>query len=114
MTRITKCHAAVVALTLAATPVHAGSCTRAIAKVQAQVDAAIENRARENGWRRESVGARRGYQPTPRSIAATEGIPGEQFEVALDSLDRARAADRSGYTEVCRREVENARSAAAR
>jgi len=114
MTTTTRYYAVIAILLLAVSPSHAGSCAQAIATVQSDVDAAIENRAGSHGWRPEGLDALRGYQPTPGSLAATEGTVGEQFQVALDSLDRARAADRSGYTEVCRREVENARSAASR
>jgi len=113
MKTTTRYYAVIAILLLAVSPSHAGPCAQAIARVQSQVDAAIENRAGSKGWRPEGLDALRGYQPTPESLAATEGIVGEQFQVALDSLDRARAADRSGYAEVCYREVENARSAAA-
>jgi hypothetical protein len=110
MTNTVRYYAAIAALLLAASSAHAGPCARTIASVQAQVDAAIENRAGSDGWKRESLNARRGYQPTPRSIAATEAVNGPQFKLALDALDRARAADRSGYIAVCRREVANARA----
>jgi hypothetical protein len=103
-------YAAIAALLFAASPAHAGPCFRTITSVQAQVDVAIENRAGSDGWKPESLNAQRGYQPTPRSIAATEAVNGRHFKLALDSLDRARAADRSGYIAVCRREVANARA----
>lgn len=110
MTRTIRCHAAIAILLLAASPAHAGSCARTIASAQTELDSAIENRSGSNGWKPESFNALRGHQPTPRSLAATEGVNGARFEVALDSLDRARAADRSGHMDVCRYEVDNAQS----
>lgn len=110
MTKTIRYYAALATLLLAALPAHAGSCARAIASTQAQVDAAIEKRAGSDGWKPESLNALRGYQPTPRSLAAAETVSWEQFKMALDALDRARAADRSGYTDACRREVANTRS----
>jgi hypothetical protein len=105
MTNTVKCHIALAALLLAATPVHASSCGRSIARVQAKVDAAIERTAGGNGWKKESVDATRNYQPTPRSIAQAEGPNGFNFQIALDSLDRARAANRVGDVATCRREL---------
>jgi hypothetical protein len=105
MTYIVKCHLALAALLLASSPAHASSCGRSIARVQAQVDAAIERTAGGSGWKKESIDATRNYQPTPRSLAQAEGPSGFNFQVALDSLDRARAADRSGDVATCRREL---------
>jgi alkylhydroperoxidase family enzyme len=106
-----KRYAAIAVLLLAASPAHAGPCTNTIANVQAQVDAAIENRAGSDRWKRESLKALRGYQPTPRSLAASEGSDGAVFEYALDALDRARAADRAADSATCHREIANARAA---
>ena len=109
MTNTAKCYAMIAALLLAASQAHAGPCARMIASVQAQVDAAIEKRADSDGWKPESLNALRGYQPTPRSLAATEGGNDQLFEYALDSLDRARAADRAGDSAACHQELANAR-----
>jgi hypothetical protein len=76
-----------------------------------QVDAAIENRAGSDGWKPESLNALRGYQPTPRSLAAAEGDNGQALEFALASLGRARAADRAGDSATCHHELVNARAA---
>lgn len=111
MRRIVKCYAACVALLLAASPVHAGPCTETIAGVQAEVDAAIERQAGADGWKTESLNATRNYQPTPRSLAATEGRAGARFEFALDALDRARAADRMADSATCHEQLANARAA---
>jgi len=110
MTKTVKCYAVIVALLFATSPALAGPCTRSIANVQAQVDAAIENRVGSDGWKRESLNALRGYQPTPRSLAAAEGGNGQLFEYALDSLSRARAADRAGDSAACHQELANARA----
>jgi hypothetical protein len=74
------------------------------------VDAAIEKRAGSDRWKPESLAATRNYQPTPRSLAATEGYHGQDLEVALDSLDRARAADRVGNIAVCKQALASART----
>jgi hypothetical protein len=106
-----KYYPAIAALLLAASPAHAGPCSHTVASVQAQVDAAIENRAGSNGWEPESLNALRGYQPTPHALAAAEGSNGQAFEFALASLDRARAADRAGDSATCHQELANARTA---
>ena len=103
--------AAVAALLLVASPANAGPCAKTIAAVQAQVDAAIETRAGADGWKAQSLNATRSYQPTPRSLAATEGSDGRLFEYVLDTLDRARAADRAADSATCQRELTNARAA---
>jgi hypothetical protein len=91
-------------------PIHATSCAPSIASLQAKVDAVIESRAGKDGWKRESLAATRNYQPTPFSLAATEGSRGRDFEVALDSLDRARAADRAGDIAVCQQALASVRA----
>jgi hypothetical protein len=106
-----KCCATMVAVLLTASAAHAGPCTQTIANVQAQVDAAIENRAGSDGWKPESLHALRSYQPTPRSLAASEGSSGRLFEYVLDALDRARAADRAADSAKCHQELANARAA---
>ena len=108
MTKIVMRNAALIALLLATSPAHAGPCARAIASVQTQVDIAIENSAGSDG---ESLNALHGYQPTPRSLAASEGGDGELFVYALDALDRARAADRAADSATCDRELANAKAA---
>jgi len=109
--RIVKCYATCVALLLAASPAYAGPCAQTIASVQAEVDAAIERQAGADGWKRESLNATRNYQPTPRSLAATEGRAGARFEYVLDALDRARAADRMADSATCHLQLANARAA---
>jgi hypothetical protein len=110
MTKIVKCYAVIVALLFATSPALAGPCTRSIANVQAQVDAAIENRSGSGGWKPESLSALRSYQPTPRSLATAEGSNGANFMDALDSLDRARAADGAGNVAACDHELAKARA----
>jgi hypothetical protein len=110
MTKTVQCHVAVAALLFTATSAHAGPCSETIASVQAEVDAAIESRAGADGWKAESPNALRSHQPTPRSLAATEGREGARFEYALDALDRARAADRLGDSATCHEQLANART----
>jgi hypothetical protein len=111
MTKIVKCNAAFITLLLATSQASAGPCAQAIASVQAQVDAAIENRAGSDGWRPESLNALRGYQPTPHSLAAPESGNGDLFVYALDALDRARAADRAADSAACHQEPVNVKAA---
>ncbi|RTE93667.1 hypothetical protein [Bradyrhizobium sp. LVM 105] len=110
MTSIAKCSAALFALLCATMPAHAGACADDIAQTQAQLDLAIEKNAGSHGWQPESLGALRSHQPTPRSLAETEGGNGIDFTDALDSLDRARTADRTGDIAACSREVAHARA----
>lgn len=110
MTRIMQHYAAGAALLLAASPVHAGPCAQTIARVQAEVSTAIESRLGSAGWKPESLSAMRSYQPTPRSLAATEGREGARFEFALDALDRARTADRRADSTTCHQQLSNARA----
>ncbi|MBC9876850.1 hypothetical protein G8O24_05735 [Bradyrhizobium sp. INPA01-394B] len=99
---------AVIILLHAASPAYAASCADSIEHVQAQLDAAIEKNAGALGWSPESLDALRSHQPTPRSLAQAEGSSGQDFRLALDALDRARAADRSRDIAACRRELSQA------
>ena len=110
MTSIAKCRAALFVLLSATVPAYAGTCTDDIAKTQAQLDLAIEKDAGAHGWKPESLNALRNYQPTPRSLAEAEGDNGLDFTDALDSLDRARTADRTGDIAACDREISHARA----
>jgi hypothetical protein len=94
---------------LLTTPSYAGPCQHSIDRVQAQVDAAIDKRAGSGPWLPESVDATRNYQPTPRSIAAAEGD--RRLQSALNSLNRARAADNSRNVTLCDAELKKARRA---
>jgi hypothetical protein len=105
-----KCGVAIVALLCVASPTYASSCAPSIAGVQAKVDAAIERRAGSGKWKRESRDATLNRQPTPFSLAATEGERGADLQVALESLDRARAADRVGDIAGCRHELASAKA----
>jgi hypothetical protein len=110
MTNSIKCVFAALALLFVTSPSYADSCEPLIASVQAKVDAAIERNAGNDRWKHESLSATLSHQPTPFSLAATEGERGTNLEVALESLDRARAADRVGDVAVCRRELASARA----
>lgn len=110
MTSTAKCRITICILLCAASPAYAGSCEPSIAKVQARVDAAIEQNAGSHGWQPESLDATRSYQPTPQSLAAAEDSYGPDFTAALDSLDRARDADRIGDIGTCKRELDRAQA----
>jgi hypothetical protein len=105
-----KCCAVLFALLCFASPACANSCAPSIAGVQTKVDAAIERRAGADKWKNESRDATLGRQPTPFSLAATEGERGSDLQAALESLDRARAADRLGDVAACRHELASAKS----
>lgn len=111
MTTAVKCTAAVVFLLFVASPAFGGPCTQSIATVQRDVDSAIERSAGAGGWKTEGLGATRGHQPTPRSLAAAEGSNDADFIAALDSLERARAADNAGDAVACNLQLANARAA---
>ena len=101
--------AATIFLLQAASPARAASCEDSIGRVQAQLDAAIEKNAGAHGWSPESLDALRGHQPTPRSLAQAEGASGVHLRLALDALDRARAADNSSDIATCSRELSEAK-----
>jgi hypothetical protein len=114
MTKGARFGAALVILLLTTAPGHASSCQDSIDRVQAQADAIITNRAAQGPWRPESLAATRNYQPTPRSLAAAEGAGnGSHIDRALNALDRARAAERSGNAARCNTEVNKAMRALA-
>lgn len=114
MKTATRLCAALLVLLVTIAPGHAGSCQASIDRVQAQADAIIENRAAQGHWRPESLAATRNYQPTPRSLAAAEGAGnGSHIDRALNALDRARAAERSGNAARCNTEVNKAMRALA-
>ncbi|SEN94561.1 hypothetical protein [Bradyrhizobium sp. OK095] len=110
MTSIAKCRVALLVLLSATMPAHAGTCTDDIAQTQAQLDLVIEKDAGSHGWKPESLSALRSRQPTPRSLAEAEGGNGVDFTDALDSLDRARTANRTGDVAACSREIAHART----
>ena len=110
VTSTAKCRILICILLFAVSPAHAGSCEPSIARVQARVDAAIEQNAGSHGWQPESLDATRSYQPTPRSLATVEGSYSHDFTAALDSLDRARDADRIGDIGTCKRELARAQA----
>jgi hypothetical protein len=111
MTRTVKPINAGFILLLMASPAFAGPCAQSIATTQRDIDSAIERSAGTGGWKTEGLGAMRGHQPTPRSLAAAEGSNDADFIAALDSLERARAADNAGDAAVCKLELANARAA---
>jgi hypothetical protein len=92
-------------------PAFAGPCASSIDELQVRVDAAIENRAAAGPWKPESLSALRNYQPTPESIAASEGAAGKRYKHVLVLLKRARAADRAGNQERCNAELGKAQRA---
>lgn len=109
MRNLVKCLACASPLLFAGFSASAGPCSRSIAKAQARVDAAIEANAGADGWKPESLLALRGHQPTPGSLARTEGTNGTELQAALDALNRARLADESGNSRVCHRQLASVR-----
>ena len=80
-------------------------------ELQARVDAAIERQAAADPSKPESLRALRNYQPTPQSIAETEGAAGKRFQAVLTLLKRARSADRASNLDRCNALLDRARSA---
>lgn len=101
---------AIFALSCVVSPVSASTCARAIVSAQSRVDGAIEKRAGADRARRESLDAKLGRQPSPFSLAATEGEPGTNLQGALDALDRARDADLEGDMAACQHELASVRA----
>jgi hypothetical protein len=100
--------AAIFLLTASAT--FAGPCQSSIDELQARVDAAIDKQAAADPPKPESLRATRSHQPTPESIAASEGAPGKKFLHVLILLKRARSADHAGDLARCNAELDKARS----
>jgi hypothetical protein len=96
---------------LGACPAFAGPCETSIGELQARVDAAIERQAAADPSKPESLSALRSDQPTPGSIAASEGAAGKRFHVVLALLRRARSADRAGNPDRCNAILDKARRA---
>jgi hypothetical protein len=105
--------AVVTVLLLLNAPAQAGPCTREIERMQAQVDAALEQRAGAGPSARERAGALLHRQPTPGSIARAEEILGEGSGgvQAVAALARAREADRAGDRKFCEQALAEARQA---
>jgi hypothetical protein len=97
-------------LLFAASNALAGPCKSSIDELQARVDAAINNQAGTGPWKPESLSATRSRQPTPQSIAASEGAVGKKFQHVLALLKLARIADRAGNPARCNAELDKARS----
>jgi hypothetical protein len=113
MAKTTRFYAVIITLLVATSSNYAGSCGHSIDRVQAQVDAAIDERAGSGPWAPESIDALRGHQPTPRSIARAEETlgNGSGLKSALNALGRARDADRSTDITLCNDELNEARRA---
>ena len=97
-------------LLFAASPTFAGPCKSSIDEIQARVDAAIERQAAADPSKPESLRALRNYQPTPQSLAETEGAAGERFQAVLTLLKQARSADGAGNLDRCNALLDKARS----
>ncbi len=110
MTKPARQTAIALVLLAAASQAHAATCEETIARVQAQVDKAIDRQAGSGPWQPQSLSALRGRQPTPGSIARAEGTGGARFDEVLAALDRARAAEFFGNEATCNSEVATARA----
>ena len=93
----------------------AGPCSSEVERVQAKIDAFLEARADAGPRARESTIALLHRQPTTASIAAAEERLGElntsAFEAITLSMTVARAADRLGDDNTCKRALANTESA---
>jgi hypothetical protein len=108
------------AMVLVASPAvaHAGPCSQAIDRLQAQFDAELEANAAAGPPARESTAATLNHQPTPRSIAAAEAKLGEISPETVQAVEvamaRARDADRISDKSACERALADAQGILAR
>jgi hypothetical protein len=110
MKKIVKFCAAVVIVLGASSSAYANPCLQSAAHLQREVDGAIDEWVGSGPWKRESIDALRGHQPTPYSLATAATGNAAGFEDALDALDRARAAGNAGDDGACARELAHARA----
>jgi hypothetical protein len=106
------------ALALSTSAGYAGSCSRAIDRMQARIDARLEAAAGAGPTAGVSSGAYLHRQPTPQSIAAAESRLGDVSPQTIAAvravMERARAADRAGDKRACTRALADARRAMGR
>ena len=100
MTQTLKCYAAAAAFLVTIPAAHAGSCSQTMASVQSQVNSAVSTDAVSGGWNPESPYALQGHQPTPGTLAASEGRSGRRFEDALDKLEHTISRSRYGLCQM--------------
>jgi len=93
---------------------HAGPCSHEIDRMQAQIDARLEAKARVGPVAPETSGALLHHQPTPGSIAAAESrigeLPPQTAEAIEQAMGRARGADRAGDLSTCARALADAQA----
>jgi hypothetical protein len=89
-----------IAFIASVTASYAGPCTDDIDKMQARIDAKLEAKAVAGPTGRQ-VGASTHVQPTPRSMAAAEGVSPQMIETVRQTMLRARAADSAGDKSAC-------------
>jgi len=94
---------------------YAGPCSKDIHRVQAQIDAKLEAKAKAGPSARESTAATMNRQPTPASIAAAEAKLGDlspqQVKTIKAAMARARKADRAGDESACQKALADAQTA---
>lgn len=91
----------------------AASCSAAIDRTQAALDAALLQHSSAVQSAPESMSAKLGHQPTPATIAAAENEYGgwSNGTTAIAALRRARIADAAGDAQTCFSELRAARHA---
>ena len=93
------------AMTASGSAAEAGPCAKQIDQMQARIDARLAAGAAKGPTARETVGAKTGRQPTPRSIAKAEEklgeLPPETVASIKQDMARARAADKAGDKSAC-------------
>lgn len=108
----TVCVMATVAVSLP-TEAFAASCSAAIDRTQAALDAALLQHSSAVQSAPESTSAKLSHQPTPATIAAAENEYGgwSNGTTAIAALRRARIADAAGDAQTCFSELRAARRA---
>lgn len=111
--RFLLCSAIVFATLISAS--HAGPCSDEISKMQARIDAKLEENAATGPTARQGVAADMHRQPTPHSIAEAEQKLGEVSPQTVDVINqamlRARAADTAGDKNACEQALADAQRA---
>ncbi len=69
--------------------------------MQARMDAKVEAKAAAGPTGRQGAGAGMHVQPTPRSMAAAEGVSPQMIDTVRQAMLRARAADSAGDKSAC-------------
>jgi hypothetical protein len=110
--------ACVAALAASTSASYAGPCSQEIARLQVEIDAKLNARAKAGQMASESTAAKMHRQPTPGSVAGAEVKLGdaspEQAKAVEAAMAEARKADGAGDRSACERALADAQRALGR